>query len=941
MSDDEYGSFDEEEAAEAVSLIATTPARQQLQQRTLWGGLAQVQTSPGAATYSATRNRQRNRDEPPTHLFLDQEALKTWIYPTNYPQRDYQFNMIKKALYTNLLVALPTGLGKTFIAAVVMYNYYRWAPKSKIIFLAPAKPLVTQQIEACYHVCGIPAREIAELTGGIDKSRRNAAYQERRLFFLTPQTFQNDLRNGLVNAKDVSCLVVDEAHHATGNYAYVEVVRLMRVETSSFRVLALTATPGKSVETVQEVIDGLNISQIEIRSEASIDIRPYTHTKEVETILLDLTPEMSSIQTKYASLLKPMMQRLASFGVGMTQDPTKVSAFQVREAVSRFQRESRAGGRANSQANAAFAIGGILASLAYNMEMLNTHGIRPFYDLMIDLRSNVKTSENKKRIIKDPNFTSMMQEIEPLIADPVFTGHPKLDYLSGLILNHFQKAQEESNEETRVMVFSSLRASADVIVSTLQQHAPLLKPTPFFGQQAGKSGSGMSQKEQQETIKSFKKGIFNVIVATSVGEEGLDIGEVDMIICYDSSSSPARMLQRMGRTGRKRDGQVFVLCVRGKEENAFVRAKDAHRVMQKKIENGIDIKLAEDVPRIIPWNINPECEKRLLEVPVGDKISDRELKTAARKKKEAKVFTMPDGVTTGFVSAGALTSGRKRKSGVVKPFNIDQQLWDYESDSNSGLLDSTGRQELETRFRNIDQDHAGCNIDARNEQGMYLSRDEIRNIARPVLISHGVTTKVIKNLVQKRFKPITLRRMTDLYQATVSAGQDVESLHAAIMLHQHPDEPIDMADDRISDSDSGFINDESSSKRRLSVIDSDDDDDDDAVYKSLPPRMSTLTKSTSAPIDIVAESDASSHKKMRLSQLARESDDEELPDTANAIRCATSYSPAAHKNVPPLPTLHTRDRNNETSSTSNQGRQQRNRPHRPKIRIIDEEASDD
>lgn len=87
---------------------------------------------------------------------MDEEAIKTWIYPTNVPVRDYQFNIVNKGLLMNTLVALPTGLGKTFIAAVVMFNYFRWFPHGRIIFMAPTKPLVAQQIEACFKVTGIP-----------------------------------------------------------------------------------------------------------------------------------------------------------------------------------------------------------------------------------------------------------------------------------------------------------------------------------------------------------------------------------------------------------------------------------------------------------------------------------------------------------------------------------------------------------------------------------------------------------------------------------------------------------------------------------------------------------------------------------------------------------------------------------------------------------------
>lgn len=96
---------------------------------------------------------------------FDAVAGQTWIYPTNYPLRDYQYHIVQKALFSNCLVCLPTGLGKTFIAAVVMLNFYRWYPNGRVVFLAPTKPLVSQQLEACYRVAGLPQRDAAEMTG--------------------------------------------------------------------------------------------------------------------------------------------------------------------------------------------------------------------------------------------------------------------------------------------------------------------------------------------------------------------------------------------------------------------------------------------------------------------------------------------------------------------------------------------------------------------------------------------------------------------------------------------------------------------------------------------------------------------------------------------------------------------------------------------------------
>ena len=67
-------------------------------------------------------------------------------------------------------------------------------------------------------------------------------------------------------------------------------------------------------------------------------------------------------------------------------------------------------------------------------------------------------------------------------------------------------------------------------------------------------------------MRKFRDGGYNTLVATCVGEEGLDIGEVDLIVCFDAHKSPIRLVQRMGRTGRKRSGRIVVIVAQGKEE---------------------------------------------------------------------------------------------------------------------------------------------------------------------------------------------------------------------------------------------------------------------------------------------------------------------------------------------------------------------------------------
>ena len=215
----------------------------------------------------------------PMKLQPDREACKTFVYPLNKSLRKYQYDIVAKAFFTDTLVALPTGLGKTFLAAVLMYNFYRWFPQGKIIFMAPSRPLVNQQISACHGIVGIPPRDAVEMTGKDAPEKRAEEWERRRVFYCTPQTVKNDLYAGRLDPSDIICMVIDEAHRATGDYAYTEVVRFMMQKNPHFRLLALTATPGGDAGVVQNVIDALHIGHIEVRTDESLDIRQYIHTK--------------------------------------------------------------------------------------------------------------------------------------------------------------------------------------------------------------------------------------------------------------------------------------------------------------------------------------------------------------------------------------------------------------------------------------------------------------------------------------------------------------------------------------------------------------------------------------------------------------------------------------------------------------------------------------
>ncbi|BGP51068.1 3'-5' DNA helicase [Rhodotorula kratochvilovae] len=600
----------------------------------------------------------------------DLDAAKTFVYPVqrDKPLRVYQYNIVSRALFENTLVSLPTGLGKTFIAAVVMLNFYRWYPRGKVLFLAPTRPLVTQQIKACHYIAGIPQNDCIELTGGTPAKLRSVGWLTKRVIYSTPQTVERDLAKGRLDPRDVTCIVVDEAHRASGDYSYCGVIRYMMCRNPHFRVLALTATPGSRGDAVQEVIDNLHIGRIEVRADDSLDIRQYVHKKSFDLCVLPLGTQLSALRDKWATLMKQYIQPLYAARLLWSQDAVMLSPFAVQQAYQKIN--GLPGGRgANGKF---FPMIKTLAMMARAMEYLVVQSVTSFESVLKDIEG-----AGSKNLVNSGGFREVLRETSALRGRAGYVGHPKMEKLRSMCIEHFTNAQDERDEytgerrETRVMIFCNFRAVVEEIVQCLNSQRPLIKATPFVGQASSKGTKGKSQKEQLETIRKFKRGDFNVLVATSIGEEGLDIGEIDLIICYEANKSPIRMLQRVGRTGRARDGHIIVLMAEGREEKNWDRANDAYNDVQNALTSNKIFDLYVDGERLLPDDVKPKCEQvEIKALPLElDKLtmtgrSAAERKALAEKKPKRKVdigANAPDDAFLGFRTAGQLAAAKKEK----------------------------------------------------------------------------------------------------------------------------------------------------------------------------------------------------------------------------------------------------------------------------------------
>eukprot|EP01084_Bolivina_argentea_P288412 495011_1 len=545
---------------------------------------------------------------------IDRDAAMTWVYPSNVPVREYQRSIVSRALFSNTLVCLPTGMGKTLIAAVVMANFYQWYPNGQVIFMSPTKPLVNQQIRACHDVMGLLPERTAELQGSVKAEERKALWKERHIFYCTPQSLVNDIASGACRPKKTVCVVVDESHRATGNYAYVKAIKAIADENPMFRVLALSATPGSNAESIQKVITNLRISAIEYWGEDDPEIAKHLYLKQQEVIKCPIGKGLADLRTRLFAVMKPILQKLISSGVIHAMPPENVHPYVCIMARDKLTKDPGNTNIRSGDFGRLLDDITLLTKLANVKDNLGTHGAADLCSKLDGWEEEIHLGSCKSRsleaMLRTMEYQYLLKCAKRLAGDVSEGGkgssisHPKLAKLRDVLTEHFQR-YAAGKQSTRAIVFSQFRSSVDEIISFLDGEE-LLSVCRFVGQGSSSVAQvtassklppeqqrcrqlnnkqeakntvgkpleasasftrGQSQKEQKAVLTAFRNGVYNCLVATCIAEEGLDIGEVDLIVSYDCLSSPVRMVQRMGRTGRKRPGRVVMLVTEGIEES--------------------------------------------------------------------------------------------------------------------------------------------------------------------------------------------------------------------------------------------------------------------------------------------------------------------------------------------------------------------------------------
>ncbi len=474
----------------------------------------------------------------------------------NFTPRLYQQIILGTAAHKNTLVVLPTGMGKSAIAFMLAAQRLHLYPNSKVLMLAPTKPLCEQHVQTFRHHVDLPEEKIVLFTGEVSPEKREALWKEAKIVISTPQGLENDSINRRVKLEEISLLIFDEAHHATGDYSYVWLANQYEKLCKYPHILGLTASPGSDVETVREVCQNLKIERVEVRTEQDPDVKPYIQPIEKDWIKVEFPPELKQIQQYLRDCLKSKLMEAQKFGYCRSTGLTKGELLGLQ---GELQKQLSSGIRDFEVLRSVSLVAEAL-KVEHALELLETQGIMPLQKYFQKLHQEALTSKVKavKNLSVDINFKSAAHLTEEL-AEKDFP-NPKLMKLKELV-----QGTIASQPEAKIIIFTQFRDSGEEIKKTMDGIS--ISNHLFFGQ-AKKNGVGFSQKQQKEILDRFRSGEFNVLIATSVAEEGLDIPSVDKVIFYEPIPSAIRSIQRRGRTGRQEAGEVVILITAGTRDEA-------------------------------------------------------------------------------------------------------------------------------------------------------------------------------------------------------------------------------------------------------------------------------------------------------------------------------------------------------------------------------------
>jgi len=548
--------------------------------------------------------------------------------------KQYQVNIVNQIYKSNSLVVLPTALGKTIIGIILAAKYLEEFKDSKILVLAPTKPLVYQHFKTFQDLMD-DYLKFDVLIGNKTPLKRALSIINNDILFSTPQIIKNDLTLGSYNLKDFSLIIFDEAHHARKNYAYTFIANEYINTAKVPYILGLTASPGKDKNVINDLIEKLKIERVCFKHENDDDVSEYIYGIDLYIENIFLQDGIYYIQ----DLLKDKIKEIVNFFIGKNILPvknyySKVDFIRLNQDIHCYDLYGPdyeyfnfpniipilAQDTAEISTYISLCISGIY--LLHMEEILTCQTPEMFVNYIEKLQKRAQDgSYPARRILNSKVFK---EKILPFIDKLRTLKSPKINVIKNLLQNQFSL-----KPSSKVIIFTQFRDIGIILKEELiKLNDNCIKCERFIGQAYKENDEGLTQKLQQEIINLFRNKQINVLIATSIAEEGLDIPEVDLVIFYEPVPSEIRLIQRRGRTGRHMKGNCIILCAKNTLDEIYL---DVSFKKEKNMKNTLvsvdDLELFTEIKRC-----NSEFEP--------EKINEKQIYEFFKNYEERKKLSM-------------------------------------------------------------------------------------------------------------------------------------------------------------------------------------------------------------------------------------------------------------------------------------------------------------
>jgi ERCC4-related helicase len=480
-------------------------------------------------------------------------AMRSNLNPRRYQWRAYFFACIQ-----NVLLCLPTGMGKTLIANMLMKAYHQLNPNKAQIFIVPTIVLVEQQSTTIERNTGL---KVQRRSG---EHNNNAPWSANEICVCTPAMLNQGIKKKQIDMSQISLLVFDEVHEANSSLSEYGLVLPYIAKCHAPhrpRVLALTASPsGANTKNIRECIlelcskmnalpfsplvgDEKNTDEANGVSCEYIEIAKTAFELSFETFVFETLESLSNLHNFFDSHWKDVQ--------------VNVIAQHKANAIEKILSHSDGVSRHNND-EILFQLTMFMKKWLQTLELIRIFGPQKLVQFIsADLEHADKNGSLSKikTMLKPllPTFRIKIAQMEARFSIAVDSSR------TAMLMN---KLNQYRNDNARILVFVERRDTAERLSRRLQDDPNIGRMNPEYV--VGNSSGGLPKERQQEIMEKFRSGECQVIVATSVLEQGIDVAACNVVICFDGVKTIKSIIQSRGRARKKAASFIVFVSTEGR-----------------------------------------------------------------------------------------------------------------------------------------------------------------------------------------------------------------------------------------------------------------------------------------------------------------------------------------------------------------------------------------